>query len=231
MIITCRMQTGAMAGTAWLNFHAGDFASLGPVPGPAAGWRFRSLAIISVAAQAVSLCFGERTGNADGGTRGFVQLPDVYEFASLDGSTLALGTLTVTFRHTTSASSGTTVQTAGKTRAAIVAEVVALITAGSTGIADIEAAAGEEPGTIILQSDASNASAVTWTKGAKASGLRLYAAGLAAASHIPVAVGATLARRGFLDGEAVHAIALRPNVATADVLVEAEIEASGWPLR
>jgi fructose-specific phosphotransferase system component IIB len=230
MILTCRLQTGALAGTAWLNFTADDFASLGPVPGPAAGWRLRSLAVLGVATQAVSLSFGERTGSTDAGTRGFVQLPAHELLPQLAGTTLTLGNLTVTFQATTQASSGFTVQTGGKSLAAVVAEVAALITAGNTGIAGMAAAAGEEPGSIILQANAST-SAVTWTKGSKAAGLRLYAAGLAAASYIPIAVGATLARREFMDGEAVHAIAIRPNTANADVLLEAEIEAAGWPQR
>lgn len=230
MILTCRMQTGALAGTAWLNFTAEDFKSLGAVPGTAAGWRFRSLTVISVVTQAISLAFGERIADTDGGTRGFILIPEKHLFSDLDGTTLTIGNLVVTFRNS-GTSTGTVVSTNGKERADVVAEVVALITAGATGIADLEDAAGEEPGSIILHSDAGSVVQASWTPGPKASAIRFYAGGLAPSSFIPIAAGGTLARREFLPGEDVRVIAIRPNVANADVLIEAEIERAGWPQR
>lgn len=230
MILTCRLQTGALAGTAWLNFTADDFKSLGAVPGPVAGWRFRSITVLSVATQAISLAFGSRIADVDGGTRGFIVIPEAHLWPALDGTTLTIGTLVVTFRNS-GTSTGTVVSTNGKSREDVVAEVVTLITAAATGIGDIEDAAGDEPGSIILHSDASSVVQATWTPGPKAAQIRFYAAGLAPSAAIPVAVGATLARRQFLEREDVRVIAIRPNVANADVLLEAEIERAGWPQR
>lgn len=223
MIARCALT---LSDTVWHRLDAADFVGLGGLGVPVAGWRFRTLEVVSVATNDLIVSFGERLGDASAGTRGAIVIPERY--ADLDGSTLTLGTLTVTFAAT-GTSTGTTVSMAGKTRAQVRAEVVALITALATGIADIEAVAAEEPGLIVLQSDAADASAVSWTRGQKAAALRVYAEGLTPATVQTIATGGVMAARTFSD--AVHAIAVRTATANSVIVLEADLVPAGWPSR
>lgn len=217
--------------TNWARYTAASLTPLGGLAVPVAGWRIRSLEVVSVGTNTCSIFFGERVGNSDGGTRGMIFIPEATAFPSLDNSTLTLGTLAVRFVHAGS-SSGTTVSTFGKTRSQVVAEVVALITAASTGIGDLEDVAAVEAGGIVLQSDASDVSVPTWTKGVKADGVKVAAPlGLTAATAQTIAAGATMAKRTFADYDDVRAFSLRANTANSVVLVEAELQPAGWPLR
>lgn len=208
--------------TNWARYSAADFV---PMAGGtvAAGRVLSSVTPITVDTNNCSIFLGDRVGNADGGTRGLVIIPPADDFPQLAGATLTLGTAVVTFRHVNGTSSGTVVDTLGKTRAAVVAEVVVLVTAGTTGIGDLEVAAGAEPGSVVFQSDASNTSAITW---AQTGGPRcpLHAEGMVAATAEVLDAAATTYASRLADGSEVwRSISLRANTANSVVVIEAEV--------
>lgn len=217
---TARLSV-TLADTDWHRYSAADCKAMagGTL---AQGDRLLSITPITVDTNNCSIFLGDRVGNADGGTRGLVIIPPERDFPQLAGATLTLGTATVTFRHVNGTSVGTTVDTLGKTRAAIVTEVVALLTAGTTGIGDLERAAGAEPGSIVFQSDASNTSAITW---AQTGGPRcpLYAEGLVAATaEVLDAASTSYASRTPGTGEVWRSLSLRAAAANSVVVVEVE---------
>lgn len=216
--------------TNWARKDASDFTPISGAGWPSSGWRIATLEVVSVATNAASICMYERVGNADAGTRGQIVIPEAIEWAALAGSTLALGNLTLTFVNS-GASTGNTIATTNKSRAAIVAEVVAKITSLATGILDLEAATGKEPGLIVLQSDTSDISVPTWTKGSKAAALRLVATGLLPATAQVISAGSTMAKRTFDAGDDVRGIAIRANAANSVLVLEATLVAAGPPVR
>lgn len=218
---TARLSV-TLADANWARYNAADFVPMGGGT-VAAGRVFSSITPITVDTNNCSIFLGDRVGNADAGTRGLIIIPDTRDFPQLAGATVTLGTATVTFRHVNGTSAGTVVDTLGKTRAAVVAEVVALITAGTTGIGDLEVAAGDEPGSVVFQSDASNASAITW---AQTGGPRcpLHAEGLTAATAEVLDAAATSYTSRVADsGEVWRSISLRAAAANSVVVIEAEI--------
>lgn len=218
---TARLSV-TLSNTNWARYNAADFV---PMAGgtAAAGRPFSSVTPITVDTNNCSIFLGDRVGNADGGTRGLVIIPDTRDFQQLAGATLTLGTAVVTFRNVNGTSAGTVVDTLNKTRAAVVAEVVALVTAGTTGIVDLEVAAGDEPGSVVFQSDASDTSAITW---AQTGGPRcpLHAEGMTAATaEVLDAAATSYASRVADSGEVWRSISLRANTANSVVVIEAEI--------
>lgn len=221
--------TVTLADTDWHRYSAADCASLGSIVPMVAGQRILSVWPESVTVQNASICYGERVGNLDGGTRGTIYIPDISAPAvarALHGSTLTLKNQTVTFVNTGDGSSGTTIDVSGKTRAAVVAEVVALLTIAATAIADLEVAAGSEPGVIVLQSDASAVDAATWTAGAHAYGqVRLYADGLAAgAASLLDASASSWASKEMRPDDECRAISLRARTAGAVIVLQMEVD-------
>ena len=208
--------------TNWTRYNAADFVSMagGTV---AAGRVFTSVTPITVDTNNCSLFLGDRVGNADGGTRGLIIVPPPADFPSLAGATITFGNAVVTFRNVNGTSVSTTVDTFGKTRAAVVAELVLLLTSATTGIGDLEVAAGAEPGAVVFQSDASNTTAITW---AQTGGPRcpLHAEGMVAATAEVLDAAATAYASRVADGSEVwRAISLRANTANSLVVTEAEI--------
>lgn len=206
------LLTAALVNTTWARFGAVNaaVAALGPTPKLGPNDRIVGIQPIVVADNAVALYLGERVGNNLDGTAGFIQIPPDLDFKQLAGTTLTLGNQTITFLHTSGgASAGTIVNTFGKTRALVVAEVVALLTAGTTGIADLEIVDGVEDGAIVLQSDASSVVQAIWTA-PEQGGVRLFAGGLAVAQGRSYPTGTyTGADRIDLRNSDVRAISLR----------------------
>lgn len=218
---TARLSV-TLTDTNWARFGAADFAPMG-LGTLAHGMRFLSVTPITVDTNNCSIYLGERVGNVDGGTAGYVAIPPASDFPQLAGATLTLGTAVVTFRHVNGTSAGTVVDTFGKTQAAVVAEVVALLTVGTTGIADIERAACDEPGLIVFQSDAGDTSTPVW---AQAGGprCRLYSEQLRTTTvEVLDAAATAYASRSFVASEDVRAISLRAALANSVVVIEAEI--------
>jgi hypothetical protein len=208
--------------TNWTRFNAADFV---PMSGGtvAAGRVFSSVTPITVDTNNCSFFLGDRVGNADGGTRGLIIVPPVEDFPQLAGATLTFGNAVVRFRHVNGTSASTTVDTLGKTRAQIVTELVALLTAATTGIGDLEVAAGDEPGAVVFQSDASDTTTIAW---AQTGGPRcpLHAEGMVAATAEVLDAAATAYASRVADGSEVwRSISLRAAAANSVVVIEAEI--------
>lgn len=218
---TARLSV-TLANTNWARYNAADFTTMaGGVV--AAGQRFLSVTPITVDTNNCSIFLGDRVGNADGGTRGLIIIPPESQFPQLAGASITFGNAAISFRNVNGTSVGTVVDTLGKTRAAIVTEVVALLTAGTTGIADLEVAAGDEPGAVVFQSDASDTTAIVW---AQTGGPRcpLYAEGMVAATAEVLDAAATAyASRVADSGEVWRSISLRAAAANSVVVIEAEI--------
>lgn len=230
MSVRFAVLTAALTDTDWHRFSlttgsaSNGFASVGPNPELGPNDRIVRLRPLSVTDNICSLYLGERVGNATGGTAGIIQIPAAAEFPQLDGCTLTLGNQVLTFRHFDGASAGTLVCTFNKTRAQIVAEVVVLLTAITTGIADLEVADAEEDGIIALQSDAGSVVQATWSLAAHRS-IRLFAEGLSRVRDIPLAVGTyTAVHEIDLRNSDVRAISLRGAANPCNALFLAEVQ-------
>lgn len=224
--------TVTLADTAWHRYSPAEFASMGSLSPMARGQRIVSVWPESVATQNCSVCYGDRVGDADGGTRGLIIIPDLAITHARDriaGCTLTLKNQTITFENTGDGSSGTTIDVSGKSRATVAAEVVALLTIAATSIADLEVAEGSEPGAIVLQSDAGATDAATWTASASGKGLTLYADGLASASASVLDATASSWASKVMADEQVYAISLRANSAGSVVTLQMEVETVATP--
>lgn len=202
------------------EFTAASWASVsGPLVRPATS-QLRAVRIRSVTTQACALRLGPSgEGLASGGYLARLTLPDTNLAEWLDGKALTIGNLTVTFSRT-AASSGNLIGVAGKTRAEIRTELLALITAGATGIADLTKAASADPAVIVLQS-AANGNGVTISTTASGSGL--LAEGFLAAYEIRIAVGTSPLNLEYEvpPGADVRCLSLRAQSAGSVVVVEA----------
>ncbi len=171
-------------------FHEFTGASWPSVSGPLvvpATSQLRAVRIRSVTTQACAMRLGPSgEGLASGGYLARLTLPDTNLAEWLDGKAVTIGNLTVRFSKTAASSGTTLIGLADKTRSQIRTELLALITAGATGIADLTKAASLAPGVIVLQS-AANGNGITISTTASASGL--LAEGFVAAYEIRVAVG------------------------------------------
>jgi len=219
-------QTFTLAGTSWLNKTPADFASMGAVPYvPLVTDIIRTVYIEGVAAQAVSLCYGARTGSADDGARGAIGVPLPSDLPAW--STLTFKDQTVELSRDGDGDAGDRIDITGLTRAALRSKITALLTAGNTGVAGLVTVDGPTDDLIICQATAGEADAPQWS----VSGVRgAWAAGLAEATAHVLAVGDVPPIKTLAPGERTSVIALRPNVAGAVVKVEIEVESHGSPL-
>lgn len=191
------------ADTNWHEYRASDLGAITPDLVPPAACQLRAVRIRTVATQAAALRFGPATG----ATGGYVARMTVgaSNLLDLDGYTVTMGNRTVTFSRT-SESVGTVVGLAGKTRAELVTELLALFTAAATGIADLVKAASYQPGTIAFQSPA-NASAITVSTTAPRSAL--IAEGFAPGAEIKLATSTTSLEIEVPPAADVRVLALR----------------------
>lgn len=236
-----KLLSVTLADTNWHSYGSASTGMLNMGPRMFSRTNDRLLTIHkqSVATNACSLCFGDRPGNTDGGTRGMIFIPDPTPTGAADklaGCVLTFGNASFSFTNSGVASAGTVIDLVGKTHAQVVTEAVALITAGTTGIGDLEVVDGVEPGVIALQSDASSVVAPSWSLSAKAAGgglvPRPYADGMAAAGAIVLPTTALIVMdHTIAPFEDVRVVSLRANTANSVVVLELVFEEANPAIR